>query len=86
LIRVDEAQRLSGVVVDSLDQIQDARGLARDAYHSRTQFYRVFRANVEETPVAMHRRLLPCTRRTEFVTIPSPLGKLRAQASVQVFV
>lgn len=58
MIRVDEAQRLSGVVVDSLDQIQDARGLARDAYQSRTQFYRVFRAMVEETPVAMCRRLL----------------------------
>jgi AraC-like DNA-binding protein len=55
---VDEAQRLSRVVVDSLDQIQDARGLARDAYQSRTQFYRVFRAMVEETPVAMRRRLL----------------------------
>jgi AraC family transcriptional regulator len=46
------------VVVESLDQIQDARGLARDAYQSRTQFYRVFRAMVEETPVAMRRRLL----------------------------
>jgi AraC family transcriptional regulator len=55
---VDEAQRLSRVVVDSLDQIQDARGLARGAYQSRTQFYRVFRAMVEETPVAMRRRLL----------------------------
>jgi AraC family transcriptional regulator len=55
---VDEAQRLSGVVVESLDQIQDARGLARDAYRSRTQFYRVFRAMVAETPVAMRRRLL----------------------------
>ena len=58
MIRVDEAQRLSRVVVDSLDQIQDARGLARGAYQSRTQFYRVFRAMVEETPVAMRRRLL----------------------------
>jgi AraC family transcriptional regulator len=55
---VDETQRLSRVVVDSLDQIQDARGLARGAYRSRTQFYRVFRAMVEETPVAMRRRLL----------------------------
>lgn len=44
--------------MDSLDQIQDAWGLARDAYKSRTQFYRVFRATVEETPVAMRRRLL----------------------------
>jgi AraC-like DNA-binding protein len=55
---VDEAQRLFGVVLKSLDEEQDAKGLARDAYRSRTQFYRVFRAIVEETPVAMRRRLL----------------------------
>ena len=56
--RVDEAQRLRGVVLESLDQEQDAKGLARSAYRSRTQFYRVFRAIIEETPVAMRRRLL----------------------------
>jgi AraC family transcriptional regulator len=55
---VDEAQRLRGVVLESLDQDQDANGLARQAYRSRTQFYRVFRAMIEETPVAMRRRLL----------------------------
>jgi AraC family transcriptional regulator len=55
---VDEAQRLRGVVLDSLDREQDATGLARNAHRSRTQFYRVFRAMIEETPVAMRRRLL----------------------------
>jgi AraC-like DNA-binding protein len=55
---VDEGQRLSEVVLDSLDQEQDASGLARHAYRSRTQFYRLFRAMIEETPVAMRRRLL----------------------------
>jgi AraC-like DNA-binding protein/uncharacterized damage-inducible protein DinB len=55
---VDDAQRLWGVVLESLDQEQDAKGLARHAYRSRTQFYRVFRAMIEETPVAMRRRLL----------------------------
>ena len=55
---MDEAQRLRGVVLESLDQEQDAKGFARHAYRSRTQFYRVFRAIVEETPVAMRRRLL----------------------------
>jgi AraC-like DNA-binding protein len=55
---VDEAQRLHEVVVESLDQEQDANGLARHAYRSRTQFYRVFRAMIDETPVAMRRRLL----------------------------
>jgi len=55
---VDEAQRLRDAVLGSLDQERDASGLARHAYRSRTQFYRLFRAIVEETPVAMRRRLL----------------------------
>jgi len=55
---VDEAQRLSEIVLESLDQEQDANGFARHAYRSRTQFYRMFRAMIEETPVAMRRRLL----------------------------
>jgi AraC family transcriptional regulator len=55
---VDEAQRLRGVILDSLDEQQDASELARHAYRSRTQFYRVFRAMIEETPVALRRRLL----------------------------
>jgi AraC-like DNA-binding protein/uncharacterized damage-inducible protein DinB len=55
---VDDAQRLRGIVLESLDQEQDAKDLARHAYQSRTQFYRVFRAMVEETPMAMRRRLL----------------------------
>lgn len=55
---MDEAHRLSEVVLGSLDREQDANGLARHAYRSRTQFFRVFRAMVEETPVAMRRRLL----------------------------
>jgi AraC family transcriptional regulator len=45
-------------VLESLDQEQDAKTLARHAYRSRTQFYRLFRAMIEETPVAMRRRLL----------------------------
>jgi AraC family transcriptional regulator len=55
---VDEAERLYGVVFESLDQERDASDLARRAYRSRTQFYRLFRAMIEETPVAMRRRLL----------------------------
>lgn len=54
----EEAQRLRGVILGSLDEEVDARSLARNAYRSRTQFYRVFRAMIEETPVAMYRRLL----------------------------
>jgi AraC-like DNA-binding protein/uncharacterized damage-inducible protein DinB len=55
---VDEAQRLREVVLDSLEQEKDASGLARHAHRSRTQFYRLFRAMIEETPMAMRRRLL----------------------------
>jgi len=55
---VDEVQRLGEIVSGSLDREEDANGLARRAYQSRTQFYRLFRAMVEETPVAMRRRLL----------------------------
>jgi methylphosphotriester-DNA--protein-cysteine methyltransferase len=55
---VDEAQRLRRVVLESLDQERNGKGLARQAYRSRTQFYRLFRAMIEETPVAMRRRRL----------------------------
>jgi AraC-like DNA-binding protein len=55
---VDEGQWFSHVILDSLDQPQDGNSLSRHAYRSRTQFYRLFRAMVEETPVAMRRRLL----------------------------
>ena len=55
---MDEPQRLRELLLNSLDREQDADGLARDAYRSRTQFFRVFRAMIEETPVAMRRRLL----------------------------
>jgi AraC family transcriptional regulator len=50
--------RLSGIVRDALDEPSTTADLARHAYQSRTQFHRVFRAVVEETPAAMRRRLL----------------------------
>ena len=54
----DKRIRLSGVLFDSLDENRSTEDLAREAYQSRTQFYRVFRAVLEETPAAMRRRLL----------------------------
>jgi AraC family transcriptional regulator len=54
----DTADRLSAVVVNSLDAPAKTQDLARQAYQSRTQFHRVFRKVVEETPGAMRRRLL----------------------------
>src|SRR6266853_3323765 len=54
----DTADRLSAIVVNSLDAQAKTQDLARQAYQSRTQFHRLFRTVVEETPGAMRRRLL----------------------------
>jgi AraC family transcriptional regulator len=51
-------ERLSGVVLGSLDGGASIEDLARRSHQSRTQYYRLFRALVEETPAAMRRRLL----------------------------
>src|ERR1051325_9387726 len=50
--------RLSAIVANSLDTQAKTQDLARQAYQSRTQFHRLFRSVVEETPAAMRRRLL----------------------------
>jgi AraC-like DNA-binding protein/uncharacterized damage-inducible protein DinB len=50
--------RLTGVVLDSLDDSKKTEDLARAAYQSRSQFHRVFRAIIDETPAAMRRRLV----------------------------
>ena len=54
----DTADRLSAIVANSLDTQGRTQDLARLAYQSRTQFHRLFRTVVEETPGAMRRRLL----------------------------
>jgi AraC family transcriptional regulator len=54
----DQAARLAAVIVNSLDETGGTDDLARQAYRSRTQFYRLFQALIEETPGAMRRRLL----------------------------
>jgi AraC family transcriptional regulator len=54
----DAADRLSAIVTKSLDTKAKTEDLARQAYQSRTQFHRLFRTVVEETPGAMRRRLL----------------------------
>jgi AraC-like DNA-binding protein/uncharacterized damage-inducible protein DinB len=56
--RQDTADRLSSIVESSLDTQARTGDLARQAYQSRTQFHRLFRTVVEETPGAMRRRLL----------------------------
>jgi len=54
----ETANRLSAIVANSLDTPAKTQDLARQAYQSRTQFHRLFRTVVEETPAAMRRRLL----------------------------
>jgi len=54
----NEAERLSAVVLSSLDEESGTKDLARRAYRSRTQFYRLFQALIDENPGAMRRRLL----------------------------
>ena len=53
-----DVERLSTLVLSSLDEGSSSEALARRANASRTQFFRVFRAVIEETPAAMRRRLL----------------------------
>ena len=53
-----ETEKLSRVVLGSLEEDASAGQLARRAYRSRAQFFRVFGAMIEETPAAMRRRLL----------------------------
>src|SRR5579864_2878877 len=50
--------RLAAVVLDSLDAAVGSDGLARRAYQSRSGFFRLFQALIEESPGAMRRRLL----------------------------
>lgn len=54
----DDPTRLAQAVEASLDLEGGTRELPRLAYKSRTQFYRVFRALIDETPGEMRRRLL----------------------------
>jgi AraC-like DNA-binding protein len=53
-----EAEKLSQVVLGSLEEDASAEQLARRAHRSRAQFFRVFAAMIDETPAAMRRRLL----------------------------
>ena len=46
------------MVLGSLDEEGATGDLARRAYRSRTQFYRLFQALIDETPGGMRRRLL----------------------------
>ena len=53
-----EAEQLVATVLSCLDDCDATGELARRAYRSRSNFYRLFRALIDETPGAMRRRLL----------------------------
>jgi len=53
-----ETERLAAVVLGSLDEPAGTGELARKAYRSRTHFFRLFQALIDESPGAMRRRLL----------------------------
>lgn len=55
---ISDATRLAQAVAASLDLGSGTRELPRLVHKSRTQFYRIFRALIEETPGEMRRRLL----------------------------
>jgi len=57
-VECGDAKRLAQAVAASLDVESGTRELPRLAYKSRTQFYRIFRALIDETPGEMRRRLL----------------------------
>ena len=54
----DQAKRLCDVVRDSLDRQANASELARRAYCSRSSFFRLFQALIDESPAEMRRRFL----------------------------
>lgn len=53
-----DGNKLTRVVIANLDEGKPASSLARDAHHSRSHFFRLFRSLHDEPPAAMRRRLL----------------------------
>src|ERR1700679_3186730 len=53
-----ERERVVEAVLNSLDGEAGTELLARDAFQSRANFYRLFQALVKENPGAMRRRIL----------------------------
>ena len=53
-----DASKLKNAVTQNLDDPKTVNALARQSHHSRSQFFRLFRALNTEPPAAMRRRLL----------------------------
>ena len=53
-----KAEHVTRVLLESMDGAATADDLARKAFQSRSGFFRLFQALIDETPAAMRRRLL----------------------------
>lgn len=76
-----EAERLASVVRESLDEEGAAGDFPRRAHRSRTQFYRFFRALIEESPGNMRRRLLLERAAWQLRTATSPVTAIAFDAN-----
>src|SRR5579863_1690303 len=75
-----EAERLSSVVFGSLDDETGTNELARRVYRSRSNFYRLFQALVEENPGRMRRRILLERAAWHLVSTPRPVTDIAFEA------
>jgi AraC-like DNA-binding protein len=76
-----DAEQLTRVVLASLDEDGAPGTLARRAYRSRSQFYRLFRALAEESPGTMRRRLLLERAAWELGHTHTPVTEIAFQAN-----
>jgi len=76
-----EAEQLTSVVLASLDEDSATANLARRAYRSRSQFYRLFRALVEESPGTMRRRFLLERAAWQLTHTRDPVTEIAFQAN-----
>jgi AraC-like DNA-binding protein len=53
-----KAEHITRILLESMDDPATAGDLARKAFQSRSGFFRLFQALIDETPAAMRRRLL----------------------------
>jgi AraC-like DNA-binding protein/uncharacterized damage-inducible protein DinB len=75
-----DSEKLSAVILNSLDADAGADELARAAHSSRSNFYRLFQAMIEENPGAMRRRLLLERAAWQLSTTQRPVTEIALDA------
>jgi len=76
-----DTEQLTAVVLASLDEGSATGNLARRPYRSRSQFYRLFRALLEESPGTMRRRLLLERSAWQLGRTQTPVTEIAFQAN-----